>query len=236
MPIKAHDAPTDVSTIDRHADGLGWIAHPGETMQRASHAIATEVGVLVVDPVDGPGVDRLIDEFGELAGVVVTFDQHSRNAVDVAARHDVPIYVPEPVRAGKTLRRNGADGGSDSPRIERVADTVPGTTLDVVVLHERRAWGEVALYRERDSVLYVPESVGTAAYFRATGEPLGVHPMIRPIPPRRQLSGIAPDRLLVGHGEGIADDATDALESALEGSRRRLPSAYWNAFKTVLGA
>jgi hypothetical protein len=236
MPIKARDAPTDVTTIDRYADGVGWIAHPGETMQRASHAIATEAGVLVVDPVDGPGVDGLIDEFGELAGIVVTFDQHSRDAVDVAARHDVPIYVPEPVRAGKTLRRNGADGGNGGPSIERIADTVPGTALDVVVLHERRAWGEVALYRDRDGVLYVPESVGTAAYFRATGERLGVHPMIRPIPPRRQLSGMSPDRLLVAHGEGIPDDATDALESALAGSRRRLPSAYWNAFKAVVGS
>jgi len=235
MPIKARDPPTDVESIDRFDDGVGWIAHPEETMQRASHAIATDDGVVVTDPVDGPGVDDLIDEFGALAGVAVTFDQHSRDAVAIADRHDVPIYVPEPVRAGKTLRRKGAGVENDGPPIERVRDAIPGTEIDVVALHERQAWGEAALYRERDGVLYVPESLGTVRYFLATGERLGVHPMIRPIPPRRQLSGIDPDRLLVGHGRGIAEEATDAIEAALAGSRKRLPSAYWNALKTVLG-
>jgi hypothetical protein len=180
-------------------------------------------------------VDDRIGEFGDLAGVVVTFDQHSRDAVAIAARHDAPIYVPDPVDTGGRLRTDGAGSDEVGPPIERVSGTIPGTSVEVRVLHDRRTWGEVALFRDRDGVLYVPESVGTAAYFRASGEALGIHPMIRPIPPRRELAGIDPDLLLVGHGRGIVDGAGDRLRAALSGSRRRLPSAYWNALRSLLG-
>jgi hypothetical protein len=172
---------------------------------------------------------------GEVAGVAILFDQHARDAVAVAARHDAPIYVPEPVRVTETLRERGAGDGNDGPPIERVSGTIPGTDLDVRPLHDRLAWREAALYREADGLLYVPESVGTAAYFRATGEALGVHPMVRAFPPRRQLLGLHPERVLVGHGAGIHEDAAAALDSTLAGSRWRLPSAYWNALRALAG-
>ena len=46
--------------IDRFDGGVGWIAYPEETMERASHALAVhdEEGdadeVWVIDPVDAP--------------------------------------------------------------------------------------------------------------------------------------------------------------------------------------
>jgi hypothetical protein len=204
-------------------------------MERASHAIATDDGVLVTDPVDGPGVDDLIEAVGQPSGVAILFDQHARDAVAIADRHDVPIYVPEPVRAAEKLRNRGAGAENDGPPIERVAETVPGTNLAVRTVQNRFAWHEATLYRESDGLCCVPESVGTATYFRASGESLGVHPMARVLSPGRGLSELQPERVLVGHGAGLHEDAAAALESALARRRRNLPSAYWNAFRSVLG-
>jgi len=87
--------------IDRFDRGVGWIAYPEETMERASHALAVpndetaEDDVWVIDPVDAPGLDDLLAEFGSVAGVVVCLDRHKRDSAAVATRHDVPVYVPE---------------------------------------------------------------------------------------------------------------------------------------------
>ena len=91
---------------------------------------------------------------------------------------------------------------------------------------DNRFWQEAALYDPAEDTLLVPESVGTAAYFLAGNEQLGVHPMRRAVPPREQLGDFAPERILVGHGHGITTDATAALEEALEHSRRRMPRVY----------
>jgi hypothetical protein len=78
----------------------------------------------------------------------------------------------------------------------------------------------------------VPEAVGTAEYFLASGERLGVHPMLRGLPPRSALGGLRPERVLTGHGGGVSTDGADALADALSGSRRRMPGLY---AKTVRG-
>jgi len=71
MPMKGGDSD-EYREIDRWDRGVGWIAHPGETMQRASHALVGDDGGLwVIDPVDAPDVDGLLSEFGDVAGVVV---------------------------------------------------------------------------------------------------------------------------------------------------------------------
>jgi len=41
MPMKA-DGSTTLAEIDRFDGGVGWIAYPDETMQRASHALQTD--------------------------------------------------------------------------------------------------------------------------------------------------------------------------------------------------
>ena len=63
-------------------------------------------------------------------------------------------------------------------------------------------------------MLLVAEALGTIPFFCAGEEPAGVHPLLRPWPPR-SLRGLAPDHLLVGHGEGIHHQPA-ALESALQ--------------------
>jgi hypothetical protein len=92
----------------------------------------------------------------------------------------------------------------------------------------------VALYHDETGTLVVPEALGTASFFRAPGEQLGVHPMLRPTPPRRPFRGIEPERVLVGHGEGVFDNAAIHLSDALDNARSRLPAAYLEMLRNML--
>jgi len=215
MPLKGGHA--DLREIDRWDGGLGWIAYPDERMQRASHALRTDDGVWVIDPVDAPGVDDLLADLGEVTGVALCLDRHTRDAAAVARRHDVPVSIPEWMdgvasKLDAPVERFGHELGDSGYRVRRVRDaSLP-------------PWQEAALYD--GETLLVAEAVGTASFFRAGDERLGVHPMLRPIPPRDALDDPTPERVLVGHGEGVFDDATAALRNALGGARRRLPAAY----------
>ncbi|WP_251343268.1 hypothetical protein [Haloplanus halophilus] len=215
MPLKGGRA--DVREIDRWDGGVGWIAYPDERMQRASHALAADDEVWVIDPVDAPGVDDLLADLGDVVGVAICLDRHERDAGAVATRHDVPVYVPEWMEGVASdvdapVERFGSELGDSGYRVRRVRDaSLP-------------PWQEAALHT--DDTLLVPEAVGTASFFRAGSERLGVHPMLRPVPPRRALGDLSPERILVGHGEGVFEDATAALRDALDGARRRLPAAY----------
>ncbi|WP_231182883.1 hypothetical protein [Haladaptatus sp. DYF46] len=220
MPLKETDSPTEYRVIDRWDGGVGWLAHPEETMGRASHALAIDGDVWVIDPVDAPGLDDLFAEFGSVAGVVVLLDRHMRDAKEIAQRHDVPLYLPTWVRRSV----------SGVP-VRRFETTLADTGLRVLRLVDNPAWQEAALYDETNGTLVVPESVGTADYFRTGRERLGVHPMVRLLPPN-DLRGLAPERILVGHGPGIFDDAPVILADALDGSRRRYPALL---MKTVRG-
>lgn len=222
--MRVDEHATDVREIDRFEDGVGWIAHPEETMQRASHALAIDGGVWVIDPVDADGLDDLLAEFGTVDGVVVALDRHKRDAAAVANRHDVPVYVPSFFEGVAT---------EIDASIVRFGAELADTGLEVHVLQNSRFWQEIALYDPDGRTLVVPESVGTAEYFLAPGERLGVHPMLRGFPPR-DLGGFAPDRVLVGHGEGVFTAAPSALRDAVEGSRRRLPSLYAKNLRTFL--
>ena len=50
-------------------------------------------------------------------------------------------------------------------------------------------------------------------------------------PPRRLLA-VEPDHVLVGHGEGIHEDAASALGEAVTLARRRTPSWAWAGLRT----
>ncbi|WP_227373940.1 hypothetical protein [Haladaptatus halobius] len=212
MPVKETSSPTEYREIDRWNSGVGWIAHPDETMQRASHALAADDGVWVIDPVDAPGIDDLLAEFGDVEGVVVLLDRHMRDAEALARRHDVPLYLPTWVRRSP-----------NEIAIRRFETSLPDTGLRVLKLFDNLAWQEAALYDETTGTLVVPESVGTVDYYRTSRERLGVHPAIRLLPPD-ELRGLTPRRILVSHGAGVFDDASTALADALDGSRRRYPS------------
>jgi hypothetical protein len=90
------------------------------------------------------------------------------------------------------------------------------------------------LWRERDGTLYVPESMGTSENFQAGDERLGVSIYRRLNPPREALAGIEPERVLVGHGEGVFENATGELTHALANARRRAPAMFLRRLPSAL--
>lgn len=179
-----------------HGAGLTWIAPTPAVMRRASQAVALDGDVWLVDPVDVPGLDEAISGLGTPRAVVQLLDRHPRDCAAVASKLGVPhIVLP-------------------------AEDVGPFTAIR---LRTPPGWHEVALWEPGRRILAVADAVGTASYFRARGEALGVHPFLRMFPPG-VLRGLAPEHLLVGHGPGIhGPDAAPALEEALRTSRRRIP-------------
>ena len=127
--------------------------------------------------------------------------RHRRDADAIAARHTVPIAGPLPA-------------GIEERRVVRL----PG-------------WHETALWIPERRLLICADVLGTIGYFLADDEPIGVHPLVRPFPPRRALRGIAPAAIAVGHGPPLTDGAATALAEALSTARRRLPRAYRHAWR-----
>ncbi len=224
MSIKGSGAATDWVEIDRYDNGVGWIAYPDEGMQRASHAITVDGDVWLLDPVDVDGLDSLLAEFGEVAGVVVLLARHKRDAAAVANRHDVEVWVPDFFE--------GVAGELDAP-VERASGKLGDSGLIVHDLVDNRFWQEAILYDDRDGTLVVPEALGTAKYYTTGGRALGVHPMLRVRPPKA-LERFDPDRLLVGHGAGIHENATAALADALDGALGRTPRLFLENARMLL--
>lgn len=223
--MKGGDAPMRV--IDEWDDGAGWIAHPDEAMERASHALAVDGDVWVVDPVDADGVDDLLANLGDVVGVVVALDRHKRDCDAVAKRHDVPIYVPDWM--------SGVAGEFDAD-VERFGRSLGDSGYRSITVRDTGLpqWQELGLYNEDVGTLLVSESVGTADFFRAAGERLGVHPALRLFPPRRTLGGLSPERIRVGHGEGVSEDAAGALQQALADSRRNAAGLYGKQLRSFV--
>lgn len=220
MPMRG-SGPTDLRVVDRFDGGFGWMAYPSETMQRTAHALSGEGGLWLVDPLDADGIDDRLAEHGEVAGVVVCLDRHERDAAALAARHDVPVYVPEWM--------SGVAGSIDVP-VERFADHVGGFRAEALV--DNPVWQEAVLFD--GDTLVVPEALGTTPYFAAGDRELGVHPLLRPVPPR-SLARYDPDRLLLGHGEGVAAGARERVGAALAESRRTAPALYLQTLRETLG-
>ncbi|RQG90667.1 hypothetical protein [Natrarchaeobius chitinivorans] len=225
MTLRVDERATDFEEIDRFDGGVGWIAHSDERMQRASHALEVDGECWLVDPVDAEGLDELLAEFGPVAGVVVLLDRHSRDAETIANRHRVPVYLPRWFE--------GVSEEIDAP-VARFSDQLSDTRLEARKLVDNRFWQEAILFDPERGTLVVPESVGTAEYFLAGNERLGVHPMRRLIPPQEKLGRVTPERVLGGHGPGVLENADVALEDALAGSRRRAPLLYAGAVRTAL--
>jgi hypothetical protein len=229
------DGPVVVDVFDA---GFGWQARPEESLQRTSHALETDDGLWLLDPVDAPGLDAELaarstgpDDEDAVAGVAVCAGWHARDAAAVAARHDVPVTVPSwmdrPLAHLDAPANADASGDADAVEapVQRVDDHLPGTDVALHRVSPMGAWTEAVCWRERDHTLYVPESLGTADAFVVGDERLGVIFYARLFPPRDALSGFDPDRVLVGHGTGVFDDATTVLADALDGSRTRFPRA-----------
>ena len=179
--------------VDELEVGFGWIQDDRE--RRASHALAVDDRVWLFDAIDEPELDARVAELGEPAGVVQLLDRHTRDCAAVAQRLGVRHQV--------------------------VPRALPGTPFELRPVVRFRWWREVALWWEERRILLVADAVGTIPFFCAGAEPAGVHPFLRPWPPR-SLRGLEPEHLLVGHGEGVHHQPA-ALESALRTARRRLP-------------
>jgi hypothetical protein len=218
MSLKEDGLATDSETVDRFDGGVGWVAYPEETMRRASHAITVERDVWLVDPVDAEGIDDLLADLGEVRGVVVTMGRHARDAATLARRYDVPVHVPPFVNVDV-----------NAPT-EDLVGRLPDTDYQVVQTVDWPGWSEAALYD--GETLVVGDLVGTADYFRAGPERVGVHPMLRLKPPH-VLREFSPERILTGHGRGVMEDGTAALRTALDGARRRAPTVWLRGLRSL---
>ncbi len=191
-------------------DGLAWIADPEEALQRASVAFTTPDGLVVVDPVDCAGLDERLGTLGEVTLVLQLLDRHARDCAAVAARHGVAVGRPGP-------------GASTPGGVRRVS------------IAARSRWCEDALLVRGTGLLVIPEALGSAPLFRAPGEPIGVHPAMRLVPPRKALAGLRPAVIAFGHGAPLETDATAALEQALATSRRRAARVFLGALRQIRG-
>lgn len=188
----------EVRFCDDIGFALGWIAPEPARLERASHALAEGGRVWLVDPVDGEGVEQRVRALGDPAGVIQLLDRHGRDCAVLAERLGVPLHMTP------------FDGMADSP-------------FEVLPVVRRRYWREVALWWPERRVLVVADAVGSARYFTAPGEELGVHPPLKLFPPR-SLDRLEPEHVLCGHGEGVhGAGAAAALHQALATSRTRIP-------------
>ena len=207
-----------LEVVDRWTGGISWtLAEEVDGMYRTSHALETDAGIWLVDPVDAPGLDDELAALGDIAGVTLLLDRHKRDAAAVARRHDVPVSLPE------AMHHVAGDLDAETEVYSRV---LPETEFRTVSVIDNRLWTEVALRDPGRGTLVVPEAVGTVEFFTTDLERLGVHPALRLFPPRETLGGLSPDRILVGHGPGVLDDAANALRVALARSRKSAPKYY----------
>ncbi|MFB6241220.1 MAG: hypothetical protein ABEJ36_00260 [Candidatus Nanosalina sp.] len=220
MSIKV-DETVEAEFVDEWENGFGWIARPGESMLRTCHAFVDDGSVYLVDLLDAENLDEKIEEFGEVEGIVILFERHERDSVELAERYECPVYVPEWFE-----RELDAE-------VEKISDKVPGTDWEIHTVVDSRMANEAALYNENSRTLIVADSLGTAEHLRGRGEELGMSPLYRFSPPEKLLD-FEPERIFCGHGRGIIDNAAELLKQTISNGRRKTPSAYFNAFYNML--
>jgi len=204
--------------VDEWDDGFGWLAHPDEDARRASHAVLGDDGVWLLDPLDAPGLDRVISGLGDVAGVAVLSNYHSRDAAHFADRYDVPVHVPDWFDA--------VPATADAP-VERVTDSLGGSGFELRRVDPLPTWREAIAWRETDKTLYTADLLSALPLYRTGDERLGLYLFARLFPPRDAFTDIEPTRIICGHGPGVFEDATDALQYALSNARTQFPRALF---------
>jgi len=185
-------------TVDESEIGITWVQD--EAMARASHALVSDGKVWIIDPVDDPEVMEQVAALGTPIAVFQLLDRHDRDCETIAKRLGIPhVLLPDELKG------------------------TPFQSIDVV---NNRLWKEKALWWQAKRTLVVAEAIGTNPMACPTEAGAGVHIMMRMSPPKRSLGTYLPEHLLVGHGEPIhGDRATEALQEAIDRSRRDLPKA-----------
>jgi len=166
-----------------------------------------------------------------------------KNMAEAIAASLRPLFclLPDP-RIAETLTRRSSErcGSSNSldrhnRDCEKVAKRLGikhvvlplelrGTPFEAIEVVDNRIWKERALWWKKTKTLVVAEAVGASKMFNPSGAGVGVHIGLRATPPRKQLGTYNPEHLLMGHGDPVnGDQATLALQEALDRSRRDLP-------------
>lgn len=239
MPLK-YDRPGDeVTVVRRWEGGLTWMAHPDERMQRASHALVVgdsderrssenrpQSGddVWLIDPLDADGLDAELAGLGTVAGVAVLTNSHGRHADRLADRHDVAVHVPACFAGG-----SHPVSGFDAP-VEFFEAELADTGFELVWEKAGSGWQEGALYHPDRRTLVVADTLMTALFTGEDGR-LEVLPFFRFSPPI-ELGELAVERVLVGHGEPVFEDAQTALDAALAGAHRGTVGAIVRSLPT----
>jgi hypothetical protein len=186
-----------IRELAEHPLGVTWVMK--ESMLRASHALAHDGRVWLVDPVDEPEAMERVAALGEPVGVMQLFAAHNRDGEALAKRLGVPFH--------------------------RLPDLLPDSPFSVLNI-DMGFWKERALWWPELRGLVVPESIGTGPAAAVGPGPAGVHPFRRPLPPI-SLKTFLPEHLLVGHGGPLhGSDATAGLLDALNRSRRDIPTFF----------
>ena len=188
-------------------EGLPWAASwvCDDAMERASHALLDDDRVWLIDPVDDPAGLAAAERLGAITGVLQLLDRHPRDCEPLAARYGVPHL--------------------------RLPEEVPGSPFEVFRTLWLPGWRELGLWWPERHALVVSEALGTGAYFAPTQASVGVHPMLRLLPPggpRRY----AADALFPGHGPALHAGAAAAVDEAYRRSRRDIPRATWQAVRS----
>jgi hypothetical protein len=191
--------------FDEFEHGLEWVSE-GDKLARTSHAVVASGRAWLTDVVDGRGLDEHVAALGSPAGVVQLLDRHPRDNAAIAERLGVPVH--------------------ETPFTE-----VEGAPFVVLPIANRRFWREIALWFAEERILVCGDALGSLGYFRARDEPFGLHPFLRPFPPKK-LATLEPEHVLFGHGPGFhGPEAPQALRDAFAKPRRRLPQALLNGLR-----
>jgi hypothetical protein len=185
-----------VKLIQPFEHGLSWVMD--EWMQRASHALAVDGQVWLIDPVDVPEAIEQARQLGEIAGVIQLLDRHPRDCASLAEHYGVQHHV--------------------------LPKDLPGTPFQVQQVLRSRGWKEVSLWWPDTGTLVVAEQVGTNPYYAlGKASPVGVHPMMRLFTKLRVGKHLPIQHLLVGHGAPVHDDPAVAIETAYARRLRDAP-------------
>jgi hypothetical protein len=139
----------------------------------------------------------------------------------LSEKYSCPIFVPE------WFER------SLDAEVKEISGKVPGTGWEIHQVVDSITGKETALYNRESKSLIVADALGTTNHMRGRGEKLGMNPLYRLNPPVKLLE-FEPERIFCGHGEGIQENASEIMKETLKQGRSKAPSAFFNAFYTMI--